>query len=394
MTPILDSERQTTLDVLRGVALFGVLWVNLLTLFRVSLFEHLVTFHTHPGIVNEWIDLVTAWLIEFKAFTVFSFLFGVGVGIQTERTTFRGARTSTFLLRRFAILLVIGIVHLLLIWNGDILCLYAVCGLLIIPVLRLPTWLLICLGVGAIAFNFAPVCGAFIPSEKVMRAHAASSTPVYANGSFTEILDLRWRETWSLMIPLLSSALPRTFGLMVLGMAAWRTQILKQPAGHRRFLGIFFLVATFVGALTTSLIFWSAITGKVLPGISRLTEALSYIPLALGLASGLTLWLSYAPTGRLIDLLAAAGRMALTNYLGQSIVFSLIFYGYGLQLFGKLSPTPTAIIGVVVFTIQLIISFKWLRACHFGPVEWLWRSLTYGSWQEMRRTECKASRPR
>ena len=393
MTPVLDRERQTTLDVLRGVALFGVLWVNLLTLFRVSLFEHLVTFHTHPGIVNEWIDLVTAWLIEFKAFTVFSFLFGVGVAIQIERTTLRGARTSNFLLRRFAILLVIGMVHMFLIWNGDILCLYAVCGLLVIPVLRLPTWLLVCLGVAAIAFNFAPVCGAFLPSEKVMRAHAASSTPVYARGSFTEILDLRWRETWSLMVPLLSNALPRTFGLMLLGMAAWRAEILKRPAGHRRFLGIFFLGATLVGALATSLIFWSAITGKALPTPSVLTEALSYIPLALGLASRLTLWLSHAPTGRLIDLLAAAGRMALTNYLVQSIVFSFIFYGYGLQLFGKLSPTLAAIIGVAVFTVQLIISFTWLRACHFGPVEWLWRSLTYGSWQEMRRTEYKASLP-
>ena len=391
MTPTLGSERQTTLDVLRGVALFGVLWVNLLTLFRISLFEHLVTFHTHPGLVNEWIDLVTAWLIEFKAFTVFSFLFGVGIGIQTERTTLRGTRTSRFLLRRFAILLVIGIVHMFLIWNGDILCLYAICGVLIIPVLRLPTWPLVCLGVAAIAVNFAPVCDAFLPSEKVMRAHAAYSTPIYANGSFTEILDLRWKETWSLMIPLLSNALPRTFGLMLLGIATWRAEILKRPAGHRQFLGIFFLGATSVGALATSLIFWSAITGKALAVPSVLTEALSYVPLALGLASGLILWLSYVPTGRLIDLLAAAGRMALTNYLVQSIVFSLIFYGYGLQFFGKLSPTPAAIIGAVVFTVQLLISFTWLRACHFGPVEWLWRSLTYGSWQEMRRTACKIS---
>ncbi|MEO5915140.1 MAG: DUF418 domain-containing protein [Luteolibacter sp.] len=384
--PVPENERQAALDVLRGVALFGVLWVNLLTEFRLSLFEHLFTFHTHPGIVNEWIDLVTTWLVEYKAFTVFSFLFGVGIGIQTERKTLRGARGSGFLLRRFAILFIIGIVHMFLIWNGDILCLYAICGLLIIPFLRLPTWLLVCLGVAAISFNFTPLFGAFLPSEKMMRVHAASATPIYASGSFTEILDLRRSEAWSFMIPLLTHALPKTFGLMLLGMATWRAGILKRPAAHRRFLAIFFVVATLVGASATSFIFWSAIVGKELPA-PVLVDALSYIPLALGLASGLTLWLSYPRTGCFIDLLAAAGRMALTNYLVQSIVFSLIFYGYGLQLFGKLSPAPTAIIGVAVFSFQLVVSITWLRCFHFGPPEWLWRSLTYESWQRMRRTE-------
>lgn len=374
------------LDVLRGVALFGVLWVNLLTEFRISLFEHLVTFHTHSGMVNEWIDLVTTWLIEFKAFTVFSFLFGVGIGVQTERVTRRGTSASGFLLRRFAILLVIGIVHLFLIWNGDILCLYAICGFLVIPVLRLPKWLLVCLGISVIAFNFAPFASAFIPSEKIMRAHAGSSTPIYSSGRFTEILALRWNETWGLMIPLLIGALPKTYGLMLLGVATWRAEILKRPAEHRGFLVIILVGATLIGAFATSLIFWSAITGNALPAVPAMVEALSYIPLALGLTAGLALWLSYPRTGRFIELFAAAGRMALTNYLIQSIVFGFIFYGYGWQLFGKLSPAETAITGITVFAGQLIVSFTWLHFFQYGPVEWFWRSSTYGSWQRMRRS--------
>jgi hypothetical protein len=219
VTPTPEDERLAVLDVLRGVALFGVLWVNLLTEFRISLFEHLFTFHTHSGRMNEWIDLVTAWLVEFKAFTVFSFLFGVGIGIQTERVTSRGTGAPGFLLRRFAILFVIGILHMFLIWNGDILCLYAICGWLVIPVLRLPTWLLIGLGLTTITISFAPCFGAFVPSEQIMRAHAAASTPIYATGSFTDILALRWKETWSFMIPLLLNALPKTCGLMLLGVA-------------------------------------------------------------------------------------------------------------------------------------------------------------------------------
>ncbi len=393
MAPIPENERQSMLDVIRGVALFGVLWVNLLTEFRISLFEHLVTFHTHAGLVNQWIDLVTAWLIEFKAFTVFSFLFGVGIGIQTERATLRGARASVFLFRRFSVLLVIGIVHIFLVWNGDILCLYAICSLLVIPVLRLPKWLLFCLGITGIACSFAPFFGTFIPSEKIMLAHAASSTPIYSSGGFSEILALRWSETWSFMIPLFMNALPRTFGLMLLGVATWRAKILKHPSEHRRFFASIFFGATFVGAFATSLIFWSAITGKPLPAAPAMVEAFSYIPLALGLTSGLVLLLSCRRTGRFIELFAAAGRMALTNYLLQSIIFGFIFYGYGWQLFGKLSSAQTAIIGVVVFSVQLIISFTWLRSFHFGPLEWFWRSLTYGKWQRIRRTASTTAMP-
>ncbi len=373
------------LDVLRGVALFGVLWVNLLTQFRISLFEHLFTFHTHPGMVNEWIDLVTAWLFEFKAFTAFSFLFGVGIGIQTERAALRRERASRFLLRRFAVLLLIGIAHMFLIWNGDILCLYAICGFLVIPVLRLPKGLLAGLGILLIALSFAPLFGTWTPSEKIMRAHAAASTPIYSSGSFNEIVALRWRETWGLMVPVLVNALPKTLGLMLLGVAAWRAEVLKQPSRHRRFLALACCGATFVGALATSLIFWSASTGTPLPAAAAMVEALSYVPLALGLLAGLALWLSYPRTGRVIALFAAAGRMALTNYLIQSIVFGLIFYGYGGQLFGKLAPAQTALIGIAVFAMQLVLSQLWLRYFQFGPVEWAWRSATYGAVLNRRR---------
>jgi uncharacterized protein len=385
LAPLPDGERHTTLDVLRGVALFGVLWVNLLADFRVSLFTHALTFHTHPGWLNEWIDLLTAWLIEFKAITVFSFLFGVGIGVQAERTASRGGVTSRFLLRRFAVLLGLGLCHMFLIWDGDILCLYAICGILMIPMVRLPAGLLVVLGTAAVVLTFAPFTGVLIPSEEAMRKHAAIASRIYAQGTFGQIFELRWREIWSFIVPLLINTFPKTLGLMMLGIAAWRSEVLKKTAQHRVFLATSFVGLTALGATATTLIFISAASQKAAPLPSMLLEVLSYVPLGLGMTAGLAFWLSWLRTGRMVRLFAAAGQMALTHYLTQSILFSLVFYGFGLGLFGKLAPAPTAVMAIAVFAVQLVLSRAWLQHYRFGPAEWLWRSLTYGRFQPMKR---------
>jgi uncharacterized membrane protein YeiB len=137
--PVGRTERYAALDVLRGLALLGVLLVNLLNDFRVSLAEHLLAFHTHPGGLDRAADVFVAALLEFKAFTLFSLLFGVGLALFSERAVNHQVGAARFLLRRLLVLLGLGLCHMLLFWNGDILSLYAVCGLLLLPVLRLPT---------------------------------------------------------------------------------------------------------------------------------------------------------------------------------------------------------------------------------------------------------------
>src|SRR5690242_19192607 len=117
--PVSQWQRSTALDALRGQALLGVLLVNVLTIFRVSLFEHILNFHTHPGWANHCVDVLMAGLLEFKAFSLFSLAFGVGVAVQAERASARDVKVGRFLERRFLVLLVLGLGHLLLIWNGD-----------------------------------------------------------------------------------------------------------------------------------------------------------------------------------------------------------------------------------------------------------------------------------
>ncbi|MEP7343124.1 MAG: DUF418 domain-containing protein [Acidobacteriota bacterium] len=366
--PVTTDERHTDLDVLRGAALLGVLLVNLLVGFRVSLFQHILTFHTHPGWANHAVDNLMAWVFEFKAFTLFSFLFGVGVAIQAERARLRGITVSGFFARRFAVLLAFGLCHMLLIWNGDILTLYAICGFLLLPLVNRPTWLatwlFAVLGVAAIALMFVPGLDVPFPSEANLRIQAAEATRVYAQGSFSEIMVFRWREAWQFIAPLLLGSLARTFGLMLLGIAAWRAGILKKPAEHRKLL-LAVLVAGLIGSVAT--------------------KADSPILLAFAFSAGLLLWLNFKPGGLVRKLFAAGGQMALTNYLSQSIIFSMIFYGFGFGLFGRLGSAITACLGLVVYAGQLAASYVWLQRFRFGPAEWLWRSLTYGSRQPMRR---------
>lgn len=386
------AERLVALDALRGAALLGVLLVNLEVGFRVSLFQQMLTPHMHAGRLNRAVDIVIASVFEFKAFTLFSVLFGIGVGVQAERRVLHGGNVTVFLLRRFTILLVIGLCHLLLIWNGDILTLYAVCGLLLVPLVKCSTRVLVVLGLGVIVVAaYVPLFDWLFPAAETMRAHAALATQIYAHSSWTEILALRWSETWHFIAPLLLGSLPRTFGLMLLGIACWRAEVLA--AQKSRLLRLAFIGAGGLGALLTALQTLALESGYRLPVALDWFSPFASLLLALGYGAGLWLWLRAANPGLLARLLAAMGRMSLSNYLAQSVLFSLLFYGYGLGLFGKLNSAVAALLGVTVFVIQLLTSMLWLRLYQFGPAEWLWRSLTYGRWQPLRRLPIPATTP-
>lgn len=306
------------------------------------------------GRIIEW--LMTRF-VEFKAFTLFSFLFGAGIAIQAERAG-GPLRTHLFLLRRFGVLLLIGLCHLFFIWNGDILTLYAVCGILLIPFTRSPAPLAAALGwflvIGSAYVNF-PVS---LPGSHAIEMHAAAATTVYPEGTFAEILRFRFAETRDFVGPLLLLTLPRAAGVMLLGMAAWKAGLIT--AGRRPLLPIF-LVSAVVG----------------IPASLFRLGWIADVALSFAYAAAVLMWMPNFP------LLAAGGRMALTNYLTESVVFCLIFYGYGFGQFGRLGVLPCTVGAIIFYLAQLVFSRWWLDHFQFGPVEWMWRSLTYGSPQEM-----------
>ncbi len=381
--PVEVAERHQVLDLLRGIALFGVLLVNLLYFFRLHLFTHILNFHSHPGALNHAIDLFVAEFVEFKAFDAFAMTFGIGLAIQADRSAARGISTGLFLARRCLVLLAIGTVHMVLVSNVDILMMYGLCGLMAIPLLRLPPMGLAAAGLAAIYLPSIPGGWLQIPASVTTPESVERATHIYATGGFVTITAFRWHETQHWILPLLAGVAQQAFGLMLIGAAVWRSGLVVNPARHRRQLWTFSLVAGTIGFVNS--------TGPVLSRIGLQTIQVPVlgilgtdVPIALAYIAALLAWPRTGNPSTFATALAAAGRMALTNYLTQSLVFGVLFNGYGFGLFGKLDQQTATALGIAVYCIQLWFSAWWLNRYRFGPCEWAWRSATYGRPQPMR----------
>ena len=381
--PASSNERVRSIDIIRGLALVGVLIVNILSDFRVPLLEHIRRPFVEPGGADRLVQFLTAGALEFKAFTIFSFLFGVGIAIQIERAATRNINVRSFLLRRLSWLFVLGTAHLFLVWNGDILTLYAVCGLLLLPLVALPTPALFLIGAGLIVLQEFFPFGPRLPSGPAATAVIARTREIYGNQGFLAILKFRWQESWLLIVPLLTMVLSRTMGLMYWGAAAWRSGILRAPERHRPKLAAALVIGLALGGAITANDVWASSSGRAPWPALQHTHLDASILLAMAYVSGLLLWLKPRRIS-LLPGLAALGQMALTNYLLQSIVLGFIFYGYGFGLFGRIGSVAAAGIGLAIYCTQVQLSRLWLRHFRFGPFEWLWRSLAYGRRQPMR----------
>jgi len=254
-----------------------------------------------------------------------------------------------FLARRFAILLAFGVAHMTLVSNVDILTLYAVCGFVLIPLLRLPAPVLALAGVAAV---FTPSLLP-VPPLPDLRTHAAEATRIYSQGSFASMFVFRWHETLRFTLPLLIAVAQKTLGLMMVGIAVWRSGVIQNPPRYRR-LG------------------WAICAVAAAAGLALR----QHVPLATAYGAALLAWRRGERAKRWTAPIAAAGRMAFTNYLTQSLVCALVFNGFG--LFGRVSPVVAAAGGVLFYAVQVWWSAWWLARHRFGPLEWIWRSLTYG----------------
>ncbi len=382
--PIAAADRIEAIDAVRGIALFGVLIINLITEFRVSIFAQFLLQRPPQSSFDRILEDLLMLVLSQKALSLFSLLFGVSLAIQFERLAGTPNR-STLLVRRLAVLLAIGLVHLCLIWNGDILVEYALAGFVVLPFLFVPQQLL--LAASAMFFGayfilpYLPGFPAF-PSQNWIAAHVAEANDVYANGSFADVLAFRLRE-----IPAIADLhmriFARTIALFLLGAYAWRTGVLREPEAHRRLLVSLAAAALLVGAGLSAIELASADIAPSLRPWLRTVERLTPIVLAVGYGAGVIAAFA-AGAGKLFAWAAPLGRMAFTNYLLQSVILGWIFYGYGLGLFGSLSVSSGFALGVALYALQVVFSAWWLRYFRFGPVEWLWRTLMYGRLQPMR----------
>lgn len=408
VSPVAQTERIQVIDILRGFALFGILLVNM------ELFSHPVqqTMLGHEELTS-FVDRLAVWgielLAETKFYPIFSFLFGLGFALQILRAEQRGTRFVPFYLRRLFILLLIGLAHATLIWVGDILVLYAVLGTILLLFFRrrAPRTLLIWAGIMLVASTLivgglsglallaqltpesaAETNRVLAETQAELREAAAQAQEAYATGSFAEVTAQRLRDlnqAYSLVIFLGFNA----FAMFLLGLYAGRRGIFRDIAAHVPLFRKILWWGLPIG-LGSQVVFvvLSEGSNQLDPTMRSLVAGVMQFAgapvLALCYIAALTLLVQQPSWLARLRPLSAVGRMALTNYLLQSLVATTIFYSYGFGLFGQVGPAPGLLLTIVIFVAQIPFSVWWMGRFQFGPVEWLWRTLTYMRWQPLR----------
>lgn len=442
VAPVAESERIASVDVLRGVAVLGIFAMNIVA-FAQPFIAYMNPGHAaiepHMGPFRG-LNAAAWWfayvLFDQKMMSIFSMLFGAGLVFMDQR---REARAGRGLLgvyyRRLLWLFLIGLAHAYLLWYGDILVLYAICGLLLYPLRRLRPRTLAILG-AALVFVVVPISAGLGLVMSGMRAEAAEAERLIAQGrqpsaQQREMLKA-WNETREGLDPTPEQVeaqidkfrgpypvifranakeafafqtlytmiwgLWRATGMMLIGMALAKSGVFsatRSPAFYRRMLLLGYgigLPAVITGAVLMARRGFDPIWAFAVDGQFNY---LGSIPVALGHVALVMLFCQAAPrfgplARGMIHRLGAAGRMALTNYLAQSLIGAGVFFGWGLGYYATLTRWQLWLVALGVWAVQLLWSPWWLARFRFGPAEWLWRTLTYARPQPMRKAAAPA----
>jgi len=383
--PLPGSERIGLLDALRGLALLGIFVVN-------------IEWFTRPwqefgnGMVQglAGADFAASWAVHVfvagKFWILFSLLFGMGFALMMERAQASGRSTRIYL-RRLAVLFAIGIAHALLVWVGDILHSYAIAGLLLLamrevrPRMQLAIGLVLYLGLCGLSL-LAGAAMLAIPAgemdvvaeglaENARAAEAAAAA--YAGGGFAEVTAQRVRDFSSLAWNNVG-VVPMALGVFLVGSWLLRSGRIADVAGNR---GFFMRMAAWCLPPGLVLTLWGAWLATGHPHgnadaryvMAASLQGLGALPMTLGGVAMVALAWQSAAGARLLGLVAPVGRMALTSYLLQSVIASLVFYGYGLAMWGRVGQAGLVLLALAVFVVQVLASRWWLVRYRFGPLE-------------------------
>lgn len=399
LEPVKRQERIASMDVLRGIAVLGIFLINMPLFVGPS--DAFFQWERNVLWTKEADRLASLFIWIFaqgKFYTIFSFLFGLGFGVQLLRAAERNAEGfESRYRRRLFVLLGIGLLHFLFIWWGDVLHVYALLGFLLM-LFRLreeKTILIWVAGLMLIPPTLALIGIAVehstrktTPEERAKKRQENNSERtkrlvedirVMGKGSAGEILRHRLQKDLRQLGPEVGWS-TELFASFLLGLAAARRRLFTETEKYRRLLLPLALAGLPLGlAITAGDLWWGyqnplgedplwrAELGMIREFIGRPAMAFGYV--AVLLLIGVRAWM--AP-------FAAVGRMALTNYLLQSIVFTTIANSYGLGLYGRVHPLQGLIWCFGFYVLQMVLSALWLRWFAYGPVEWVWRRLTYG----------------
>ena len=408
MGPVAAGERLQVLDVLRGFALLGILLMNI-----EAMVGPLVLAGTglDPSLAgaDRWADAAIYLFVQGKFFTLFSLLFGMGFAVMSQRAKSRDLGFAGLYWRRSLALLAIGMVHALLVWSGDILVTYALLSMLLLALRDVggrwlvwlaiasflaPLGLMMLLGVVGSMMQSTPETAAVWKQamggqEQMLSALLEGQRQAFGSGSYADATVQRAKDFAFALMNLMMVG-PLVFAMFLLGTWFVKTGVIARPDQHPRLFqrlrwwalpaGLALVLAGFLLRPTMDMSEYS-IAASTAFCLAMLGSAL----MCLGYAGWLLRGMQSPAWSARLAWLAPAGRMALTNYLLQSLVGTLVFYGYGLGYFEQLPRAWQVVCVLVFFCAQVLASRWWLQRFHFGPMEWVWRTLTYLRLQPMRR---------
>jgi uncharacterized protein len=391
LRPVQANERIVAVDILRGFAILGILVANMAGYSGLA-----SSFQQQGALLDRAVLLLTRFLVEAKFYSLFSFLFGWGLAVQMSRAKAKGTPFVPLYCRRLLFLALFGAAHAWLIWSGDILILYALVGALVLALRnRSNRFLLAAAGFSLLFGLVLALPGQTMETFRTWYGEVTAplrrgTLPegLYLTGSYLEVTRLRFQDYFSSYSGILYS-LGSVLAMFLVGLYAGKREILQQSEAHLPLIRRVFWVGLIAGATLNGLYAYTTVDPTVVPihllqMVQRGSRIVGAPALMLCYVTGILLVIR-RPGWRLrLAPLAPVGRTALSNYLGQSLVATLIFYGYALGAYGRTDPVLNLLLTLTIFAGQVHASGWWLARYRFGPAEWLWRSLTYGRLQPMR----------
>ena len=388
-----STNRIHSLDLLRGFAVLGILIMNITSFSQVNIA------YMNPMIgaglegYNQYFHAFNYIFADTRFMSIFSILFGAGVVLFTNNTEAKGKKVGALHYKRMFWLLLFGFLHAYFIWEGDILVAYAICGCLIYllrkKTVRVLLIISIILFIVPLSFNLMTYYGMTVEElESTFAFFYPSSEEINTEvqimqGSFLEQMPIRLENAIEFQtLVFMIETFWRTTSLMLLGMILYRKGILsanKSISYYSKMILIGFGIGLIISLIGLNQSYDSGWSGAYVMSIGVNYKLISGVFIAIGYI-GFVMWcFKKGVFKKLQNRLQSAGRMAFTNYIGMSVICSLIFNGHGLALYGTFDRLQQFLVVVFIWVLILIVSPLILRKYRYGPLEWLWRKLTYFS---------------
>ena len=386
---IIPKERINSIDALRGFALFGILIFHCMEHFDLMIAPELASPFWQK--VDTIVFETMAFLFAGKAYAIFSLLFGLSFFIQMNSQADKGVDFRWRFLWRSALLFTLGYLNGI-VYMGEFFVVYAILGIVLIPLFKVPTKWLVPLAVLLFLqipdiYTFASALSGSAPNEPTslvtyMDGLYEESAQIFVHGSLSDVLQFNlWKGQLAKLLWVFNNArYPQLIGLFIVGMLIGRYGIHKSKDEIVKYSSkiLPYSIALFAVFYAVVLLLpYMGVDGFALRAGKTLFKAYSNLGMMLMYVSGFMLLYYRTKTCKKMDRLAPVGRMSVTNYMTQGIIGVALFYGFGLNLAMKLSFLQCLLVGLTIYTIQLLFSNWWMKRYHYGPIEWLWRTATW-----------------